>query len=220
MKLLTACTLLCLAFHSIGIPALADDVRGEGILAGQAAVEKAAIDAGAAGKEAEKWSMERQVLLNEARQLIFDIEVTRFAADRQEAYVASQQTANRELQGRLKTAEETRRGLEPVMEVLYYELAKTVSADLPFAMDERRARLIRIRKTLDNPDATAGDKIDSLLEALRIEAEYGLTMETEETMDDVDGTPTALTVLRVGRIALLRFPASGEWMERYDRESA
>lgn len=212
-------TLLCLAVIFSAQTAKAAESQEEAILAGQAAVEQAAIEAGAAGKKAEEWARERQALLDEARQLIFDAEATRFAADRQEAYVTTQQNANRELQNRLKAASDTRQGLAPVTEALYDELAGAIAADLPFAVDERRARLIRVRRTLDDPDATAGDKIASLLVALRIEAEYGLAMEAEDVIADVSGTPMALTMLRVGRLALLRFPASGAWVERYDRRS-
>lgn len=216
----TACTLLCLTVFCVNPPAKAAETQGQDILTGQAAVEKAAVEAGAAGNKAEAWARDKQVLMDEARQLIFDIEATRFAADRQEAYAATQQASNRELENRLEAATDTRKGLEPVMEALYDELTASIAGDLPFAMDERRARLIRIRRALDNPDATAGEKIASLLEALRIEAEYGLAMEAEDVIADVDGSPTALTMFRVGRLALLRFPASGNWVERYDRNTS
>jgi len=216
----TACTLLCLTFVCVGSFVEPADAQGNDILAGQAAVEKAAVEAGAAGQKAEAWAREKQALMDEARQLTFDVEATRFAADRQEAYAATQQAANRELQGRLKTATDTRQGLEPVMEALYDELTASIAADLPFALDERQARLIRVRRTLDDPDAKAGDKIAALLEALRIEAEYGLAMEAEDVIADVNGSPTALTTLRVGRLTLLRFPSSGEWAERYDRKTS
>jgi len=190
--------------------------RNDAVPAAQAEVEAAARKAGVAGTKAEKWASEREALLDEARQLIYDTEATRFAVSRQLAYIATEKSAIEELSGRLETAQATRRDLDPVMEELYAELVRAQAADPPFAADERLARLAGLRRTLDDPDASAGDRLGRLLEALRIEAGYGLDVEAEDAVMDVNGAPMALTLLRVGRLALLRMPASGEWVERYD----
>ncbi|WP_158950269.1 DUF3450 domain-containing protein [Pseudodesulfovibrio cashew] len=212
--------LLCLCLL-IACPATtAHAVEGGDVLAGEAGVARSARAAGKAGAEAEQWETERTALMDEARQLLFDIESTRFAADRQEAYIATEQKTLRDLTERLDAARETRQGLEPLMEGVYDALIRATDADLPFAGDERQTRLALLRKTLDDPDAATGDKLGRLLEALRMEAAYGQDVEAEDAVETVDGAPMALTVLRVGRLALVRMPASGDWVERYDRKAA
>ncbi|BCS88077.1 DUF3450 family protein [Pseudodesulfovibrio sediminis] len=217
LPLRTATVLLCLILTCAGTTVTAaESPEDSGVQAGFSKVEAAARKAGAAGTRAEKWAREREALLNEARQLLFDTEATHFAATRQEAYIAREEADIRELSDRLTEALATRSGLESVMEALYADLARAVETGLPFAMDERQTRLALVRRTLDDPDIAPGDKLGSLLEALRIEAGYGLSIEAEDAIMSVNDTPTALTLLRVGGLALLRLPASGVWVERYN----
>ncbi|WP_319583655.1 DUF3450 family protein [uncultured Pseudodesulfovibrio sp.] len=187
--------------------------------AARAGVEAAARKAGAVGVRAEKWAEERETLLDQARQLLYDAEAARFAVARQQAYIDRERADIRELKERTETALSTRRDLDQVMETLYAELVNARDADLPFARDERRARLGLLRRTLDDPAATAGDKLALLLEALRMEAGYSLDVEAEEAVMEEDGNPMAVTVLRAGRLALLRMPASGAWVERFEPTS-
>lgn len=185
----------------------------------RAGVEAAARWAGAAGVRAEHWAGEREELLDQARQLLYDAEAARFAVARQQAYIARERADIGELKARTDAALATRRDLDPVMETLYAELARARDAGLPFDRDERRARLAALRRTLDDPDAAAGEKLGRLLEALRIEAGYSLDVEAEDAVMEADGAPMAVTVLRAGRLALLRMPASGAWVERFDPAS-
>ena len=211
-----AATLICLALPLAASAAETADAEGKAILAAQEQVEAAARRAGKAGAGAEKWAEEREALLNEARQLTYDIEAARFAANRQETYIRREKEEIETLSGRLQAAQATRRGLDPLMETLYARLADAVSTGLPFALDERRARLGKVRRTLDDPEASPGAKLGLLLEALRVEAGYGLDVEAEDAVMTVDGAPMALTLLRVGRLALLRLPKSDAWVERFD----
>lgn len=217
LSLRTATVLLCLILTCAGTAGMAaESPEDSGVQAGFSKVEAAARKAGETGVRAEQWTREREALLNEARQLLFDTEATRFAVTRQEAYIAREEADIRELSERLTEAHATRSGLEPVMEALYADLARVLTTDLPFAMDERQTRLAQLRRTLDDPEVSAGEKLGRLLEALRIEAGYSLTIEAEDAVMSVNDTPTALTLLRVGRLALLRLPASGVWVERYN----
>jgi len=193
--------------------------KGEAVPAARAGVETAARDAGAAGVRDEQWAGDREELLDQARQLLYDAEAARFAVARQEAYIARERADIGELKARTDAALATRRDLAPVMETLYAELTRMRDTGLPFDRDERRARLAALRRTLDDPDATAGEKRGRLLEALRVEAGYSLDMEAEDVVMERDGAPMAVTVLRAGRLALLRMPASGAWVERFEPAS-
>ncbi|EGB14625.1 hypothetical protein DND132_1417 [Pseudodesulfovibrio mercurii] len=198
-------------------PAHAGD---EAIPAARTRVEDSARRAGTAGVRAEKWAAEREGLLDEARQLLYDTEADRFAVARQEAYIARERADIKELGERTDAALATRRDLDRVMETLYAALVRARDRDLPFAEDERRARLAALRRTLDDPDAPSGEKLGRLLEALRMEAGYSLDVEAEDAVMQVRGAPMAVTVLRAGRLALLRMPASGAWVERFEPASA
>ncbi|MGE4422100.1 MAG: DUF3450 family protein [Pseudodesulfovibrio sp.] len=218
LRLFAALSLLLL----LGAGALAESPPGPkdgAVPAARAGVEAAARQAGATGVRAEKWAGEREELLDQARQLIYDTEAARFAVARQEAYIARERADIGELKARTDAALATRRDLDPLMETLYAELVRARDTGLPFAQDERRTRLAALRRTLDDPDATAGEKLGRLLEALRIEAGYSLDIEAEDAVMEADGAPMAVTVLRAGRLALLRMPASGAWVERFDPAS-
>jgi hypothetical protein len=218
LRLFAALPLLLL----LGAGALAESPPGPkdgAVPAARAGVEAAARKAGAAGVRAKKWASQREELLDQARQLLYDTEAARFAVARQQAYIARERADIGELKARTDAALATRRDLDPVMENLYAELTRARDTDLPFDRDERRARLAALRRTLDDPEATAGDKLSRLLEALRMEAGYSLDVEAEDAIMERDGAPMAVTVLRAGRLALLRMPASGAWVERFDPAS-
>ena len=215
-----ALLLLCMImFCAASLSEATESRKGGPIQDSRVRLESAARKAGAAGLLAEEWILKREKLLNEARQLLFDTETTRFSTSRQEAYITREKKNIIELSERLEGARSTRYGLDSLMENLYASLARSQAESLPFARDERQTRLALIRRTLDDPDATGGEKLGDLLEALYAEAEYSFSIEAEDAVMPVNGAPMALTLLRVGRLALLRIPASGDWVERYNRNT-
>ena len=78
-----------------------------------------------------------------------------------------------------------------------------VELDLPFQLEERRARLQFARDAMNSPDVSTAEKFRQILVLYQTENNYGRTHETYPTTLTIDGTERDVDILRVGRIALV-----------------
>ncbi len=122
--------------------------------------------------------------------------------DQLEKLVAAQK---QELDG---YAEETAAALRtrahalPLMREMLRALDQFVRLDAPFLDTERRQRVDDLSNMLGEPDTTLAEKYRRLVEAWRVEAEYGRDLEAYSATLELDGAPRTVDVLRAGRVGL------------------
>ena len=80
-------------------------------------------------------------------------------------------------------------------------LDRIVEADIPFRIDERRARVERLRVMMDQAEVTASEKYRQVMQAYQTELEFGRT--TEAYSDTLPTTGQTVDYLRVGRTLLV-----------------
>ena len=97
-------------------------------------------------------------------------------------------------------------------------LEQFVALDMPFQMKEREERISFLRANVDRSDLTTAEKFRQVLEAYKIENEYGRKIETYEGTVDIEGVEREVKFFRVGRIALLYqttdTQVSGAWDQK------
>ena len=107
------------------------------------------------------------------------------------------------------------RTIVPLMFRMIDALEAFVELDVPFLVDERRARVQNLRALMDRSDANPAEKYRKILEAYEIENEYGRTIEAYEGQMDINGEERTVAFLRIGRVALvyqtLDGSESGAW---------
>ena len=107
------------------------------------------------------------------------------------------------------------RTIVPLMFRMIDALDQFVELDVPFLIDERRARVQNLRSLMDRSDANPAEKYRNILEAYDIENEYGRTIEAYEGQMDINGEERTVAFLRIGRVALvyqtLDGAESGAW---------
>lgn len=112
------------------------------------------------------------------------------------------------------------RTIVPLMFRMIESLEKFVELDVPFLIDERRARVQNLRALMDRSDANPAEKYRKILEAYEIENEYGRTIEAYEGQMDINGEERTVAFLRIGRVALiyqtLDADESGAWSQQAD----
>lgn len=112
------------------------------------------------------------------------------------------------------------RAVLPLMQDMVDSLGRLVQADIPFLVDERRSRVERLTRLMDDPSASPAQRYRLLIEAYQIESEYGRTIEAyrsdietaERLFEDVD-------VLRIGRLVLIFKTDDDAVLKRYDIDS-
>ena len=110
------------------------------------------------------------------------------------------------------------RQMTPLVIRMIDGLEKFVELDVPFHMDERQRRITFLRANLDRSDVTVAEKFRQILEAYKIENEYGRKIDAYKGSVDIDGVERDVNFFRVGRIALLYQTTdteiSGAWDQR------
>jgi hypothetical protein len=111
------------------------------------------------------------------------------------------------------------RQMTPLVIRMIEGLEQFVNLDVPFHMDERQQRIDFLRANLDRSDVTVAEKFRQVLEAYKIENEYGRKIDAYKGSVEIDGTERDVNFFRVGRIALLYQTTDTEISGAWDQGS-
>ncbi len=184
-----------------------------------------------AQQKADAWSEEKPAMSQEERDLQMRQKWLEFQVKKYAAYVDRQQQVIQQLRGRKETFTAISMQLEPMLDAALDRLDTESAKGMPFLKQEREMRLASARDALNDYHLPLAEKMRRVMEALRIEAEYGAHFEvTDERITSTQGEVQA-KILRLGRLALYAQIPSGRcysydtlsqaWMEmnpEYSRE--
>lgn len=111
------------------------------------------------------------------------------------------------------------RQMTPLVIRMIDGLEKFVALDVPFHMDEREKRIAFLRGNLDRSDVTVAEKFRQVLEAYKIESEYGRKIDAYKGSVEIDGVERDVNFFRVGRIALIYQTTDTEVAGAWDQGS-
>lgn len=95
------------------------------------------------------------------------------------------------------------RQIQPLVFRMLESLEQFVALDVPFSLKERNDRIGMLRNNQERADISASEKFRQVLEGYKIESAYGSTIEAYSDVLNVGGEDLAVSVLRIGRIALM-----------------
>jgi predicted metalloprotease len=136
-----------------------------------------------------------------------------------EAQVEHQQKTMADLEASIENAAIMERQITPLTLKMIDSLDQFVNLDLPFLLDERKQRVTRLRENLNRSDLSAAEKFRQVLEAYKIESEYGTRIDSYTDMINVSGQDREVNILRVGRIALLYQTANQQYSGVWNRNT-
>lgn len=184
-----------LVFSSIGIvnaQNLDSTVQIESKINGESASSQARVS---------DLASQTQDLLTEYRSVVRETESLRIYNDNLERVVTDQRSEAQSINRQLAGLEETNRGVVPLMLEMIDALGRIVDADIPFRIEERRARVKRLRNMMDQAEVTASEKYRRVMEAYQGELEFGRTTEAYSATLPTSGQ--TVDFLRVGRTLLV-----------------
>lgn len=158
-------------------------------------------DAARSQKRVTSLAQQTADLLAEYRAVVRETESLRIYNDSLEAIVQDQRSEVVSINDQLAGLEETNRGVVPLMLEMIDMLGQVVDSDMPFRLEERRARVERLRDMMDQADVTTSEKYRRVMEAYQGELEYGRT--TEAYSEALPTTGQTVEFLRVGRTLLV-----------------
>ncbi len=114
------------------------------------------------------------------------------------ARLAEEATRQQQLGAALDTLEETRAALPLIEQDMTAQLNRWIEQDLPFLRDER---LARVAHSDEQAGANSIERINSLLEAWRVELDYGREIDHwRGRLENTEGSAREVDYLRIGRI--------------------
>ncbi len=111
------------------------------------------------------------------------------------------------------------RQMTPLVIRMIDGLEQFVELDVPFHLDERRQRVAFLRGNLDRSDVSVAEKFRQVLEAYKIENEYGRKIDAYKGSVEIGGVERDVNFFRVGRIALLYQTTDTEVSGAWDQSS-
>lgn len=120
-----------------------------------------------------------------------------------EAQIAHQQQTMADLEASIENAAVMERQITPLTLKMINSLEQFVNLDIPFLLDERHQRVAHLLENLSRADLSAAEKFRQVLEAYKIESEYGTRIDSYTDIITVGPQDREVNILRVGRIALM-----------------
>lgn len=124
-----------------------------------------------------------------------------------------------ELNESIDNVEMINRQIVPLMTRMIESLDQFVELDVPFLLEERRARVAGLQEILERQDVSVAEKFRKVTEAYQIENEFGRTIESYKDTLNIDGATREVDFLRIGRIGLIYQSADGKVSGAWDQKN-
>lgn len=139
--------------------------------------------------------------------------------DRMKRTVAAQELGMQKLLRSIEDASLIERQIVPLMLRMISGLEKFVAADIPFKLEERNARIERIKGYLTNANISAAERFRQVLEAYSIEVDYGDAIAVYTDSLQVGSETITANILQVGRSGLYYQTLDGQRSGYWDRKA-
>ena len=147
-------------------------------------------------------SDETQGLLGQYRLVLQQIDRLIAYNDYVERLIVDQEAQITDIRKQLDQFALIERGIVPLMLDSIDILDKFIDLDVPFLLEERKARVARLRTIMDLSDVTVSEKYRQIMDAYQIETTYGRDIEAYTGLLEIDGESRQVDFLRIGRTSL------------------
>lgn len=182
-----------------------------GSISVQAADTKDALNLGASKTAAAQKSQKRiDQIVEKTDSIVQDYRVVSKEIEALEVYIGqltrqieAQTEQVEQLEESIADATVLERRIMPLVSRMITALEQFVELDIPFHKEERVERVAKLRENLDRADLSVAEKFRQVLEAYKIEAEFGRKITNYKDLIDINGTEREVNILQVGRVALV-----------------
>jgi hypothetical protein len=157
----------------------------------------------------EKLDEQTQILLDQYRSALSTLENLEDYNAQMERQVGDQKQEIARREAELGQIEQTRRHIVPFMLRMLKVYEQLVELDIPFLPQERQRRVEQLKAMINRSDITLAEKYRRLLEAYRVEAEYGHTIEAYQGKLENGSAVRTVQFLRLGRVGLYYLTLDG-----------
>lgn len=168
-------------------------------------------------KKQQDWANEQAELTARMRGARAQVDFFEKKKALEEKEVAALDRGIAELERRMVESARLNESLLDTLDAVVARLDAFVEGDLPFLLNERRARIAGVKEALARPDFTGAEKLRRVLEALQVEANYGSVAEVYQEKIRVNDEEIFADMVRVGRVSVYWLTPDGKRVGEYDR---
>lgn len=154
-------------------------------------------------KRIDKIADDTSQLLADFKVVNKQIEGLRVYNSQLEKQIANQLEVITQLEASIENVTIIERQIQPLILKMLEGLEQFVELDVPIYKQERLERVAQLRNIQERTDITVAEKFRQVLEAYKIESEYGRKIDTYEDTLEINGQEREVNILLVGRIALM-----------------
>lgn len=154
-------------------------------------------------KRIDRLAQETDDLTQEYKAVNKEIEGLRVYNSQLEKQVAAQLKVIKDLDASIEQVTVVERQIQPLILRMLDALEQFVNLDKPFLVEERTERLQMLRENQDRADISVSEKFRQVLEAYKIESDYGRFLNSYKATLSVGGQDREVNVLQVGRVSLM-----------------
>ncbi|MDG2060717.1 MAG: DUF3450 domain-containing protein [SAR86 cluster bacterium] len=159
------------------------------------------------------------LIVNEYKQVSKQVEGLRVYNAQLRKQIQRQEERLKEIDKTLKEAQVMQRQIPPFTRRMLAGVEKSIELDMPFHLAERKERIAFAKAALDNPTVSPAEGLRQVMEAFTVEAEYGRKLDAYKDTVEIDGNPTEVNILRIGRLSLIAQTADETEALAWDNKS-
>ncbi|WP_444926105.1 DUF3450 domain-containing protein [Microbulbifer sp. TRSA002] len=172
----------------------------------------------ASQKRIDKIADETSSLLQDFKVVNKEIDGLRVYNRQLEKQLANQLEVINDLDESIANVTVIERQIQPLILRMLDGLEQFIELDAPFKRDERIANLNGVKSTMDRSDVSVAEKFRQVLELYNFEAEYARKIDSYRDTLTIAGQEREVSVLQIGRIALLAQTTDAQISLAYDKE--
>lgn len=141
-----------------------------------------------------------QELIAEYRSIVDETELMKVYNDHVARLVADQNASIESFDRQIATIDNTKQNVVPLMYRMIDTLEQFIKADVPFNLENRLARVERLRDIMASASVTTSEKFRQVLEAYTVETAYSSAVTASQGTLEIDGKSINVDFGRLGRI--------------------
>ena len=165
--------------------------------------------AGAAQQQINQLDDQTRALLERYRAALWQTQQLNVYVQQVGPLLATQDGDRAALQQQLQQFSSSSHDLTPLLLRMLDSLDKFVALDLPFLQQERRERVGALKRLMGDAGTPQAEKYRRMLEAYKIEADYGRSLGAERMQLQLGGGSKVVDVLHLGRVGLYYLSLDG-----------
>ena len=159
-----------------------------------------------------------QNLSQQHSQTLKEIENTKTYNEQMRKMLVSQREEKKSIRFQIREVKHTDKQILPFLLEMLEALEEFMRLDLPFLKAKREGRLLELKALMDRADISTSEKYRKIMEAYKIENEYGRTIEAYQGLQNIDGKKQSVEFLRIGRLSLLYQTLDGKKQAYFSME--